>query len=149
MSIHQSNSSEQQNAEHFMLKSLEEMFGFQFEKNAELPVSVTVQPDAIDPTRKVVVEAYARIGRVKGAQLNKIKGDILKLALVGKELGSEWRKILCFASSEAAKYAQGKSWVAEAAKVFGIEVIVVELPVEQHEKVIQAQKRQIMVNPQQ
>ncbi len=105
-----------------------------------------VKPDAIDPVNKIVVEAYARVGTVKGAQLHKIKGDILKLALIEKKLGAGWQKIMCFASDEAAKYVRGKSWVAEAAKEFGVEIHIVHLSDEQKNKVLSAQKRQRMVN---
>ena len=147
MTKHLSDSSEQQEAESYMLQALEKRLGLRFDSNAILPVSVGVQPDAIDPISKVIVEVYARVGAVKGAQLHKIKGDILKLALIGTELGSEWRKILCFASDAAASYVQGKSWVAEATKVFGVEVQVVQLPSEQQSRVVAAQSRQRMVNP--
>jgi len=147
MSRHLSDSTEQQTAEGFMLSSLQDKLGLNFEADAVLPIDVGIKPDAIDPNNKVVVEVYARVGKVKGAQLNKIKGDILKLALIEKRLGVGWRKIMCFASNEAAKYVQGKSWVAEAAKEFGVEIFVVELPEEQKNNVISAQKRQKMVNP--
>lgn len=147
MNKHLSDSSEQQTAEAYMLKSLEEVLELNFDHNAVLPIEVGVKPDAIDPVNKVVVEIYARVGEVKGGQRKKIKGDILKLALIGKNLGEGWRKILCFASDEAAKYVQGKSWVAEAARVFEVEIHVTPLPSEQENKVIAAQRRQRMVNP--
>ena len=147
MSKHQSDSTEQQTAEKYMLNALEKDLGICFDPEARLPNEVGVQPDAIDPDNKLIVEAYSRIGGVKGAQLHKIKGDILKLALIEKKLGKGWRKIICFASDEAAKYVQGNSWVAEAARVFGVEVHVVELPLDQRENVMSAQKRQRMVNP--
>ena len=147
MTKHKSDSSEQQTAEEYMLMSLQEELGIKFDSEAVLPVDIGVKLDAIDPISKVVVEAYARVGKVKGAQLNKIKGDILKLALIEKKLGSGWRKIMCFASDEAAKYVQGNSWVAKAAREFDIEIHVVYLPDEQKNNVITAQKRQRMVNP--
>lgn len=130
-----------------MLNSLQKKLGLCFKPESVLPIDVGVKPDAIDPINKVVVEVYARVGGVKGAQLHKIKGDILKLALIEKKLGLDWRKIMCFASNEAAKYVQGKSWVAEAAREFGVEIHVVQLSEEQKNKVISAQKRQRMVNP--
>ena len=147
MSRHLSDSAEQQAAEAIMLSSLEEQLDCKFDSGAELPIDIGVKPDAVDPINKIVVEVYARVGEVKGAQLHKIKGDILKLALIDKRLGTNWRKIMCFASSEAAKYVQGKSWVAEAAREFGVEIFVTELPEEQKDNVISAQKRQRMVNP--
>ncbi len=147
MSKHVSDSSEQRIAETHILKSLERALGLHFDPGAVLPIEVGVKPDAIDPVNKVVVEVYAMVGEVKGGQLQKIKGDILKLALIEKILGEGWRKILCFASDEAAKYVQGKSWVAEAARVFEVEVHLVHLPADHENNVISAQNRQHMVNP--
>ena len=147
MSKHLSDSTEQQTAEANILASLQGELGCNFSTDENLPIDVGVKPDAIDFKNQVVVEVYARIGEVKGAQLHKIKGDILKLALIGKRLGSGWRKVMCFASKEAAKYVQGKSWVAEAAREFGVEIFIIELPEEQKNKVVSAQKRQRMVNP--
>jgi len=147
MSKHQSDSSEQQTAEKYILVSLQEQLGINFDAESALPIDINVKPDAIDLINKVIVEVYARVGEVKGAQLHKIKGDILKLALIEKKLGVGWRKIMCFASEEAAKYVQGQSWVAEAAREFGVEIHIVNLPDEQKNNVISAQKRQRMVNP--
>lgn len=67
-----------------MIASLQSLLGCDFDKNAKLPINVGVNPDAIDPINKIVVEVYARVGEVRGAQLHKIKGDILKLALLKK-----------------------------------------------------------------
>ena len=147
MSKHLSDSSEQQKAERFILAALEEELELRFDPTATLSIDVGVELDAIDPEKRVVVEAYARVGPVHGAQLHKIKGDILKLALVEKKLGEGWRKIICFASEEAAKYVKGKSWVAEAAREFDVEVHVVKLPEDFESVVIAAQSRQKMVNP--
>ncbi len=147
MSEHQSSSVEQQTAEKYILAALEVELGCEFDAASELPINIEVRPDAIDPINKIIVEVYAHVGDVKGAQLHKIKGDILKLALIDKRLGTEWRKIMCFASNAAAKYAQGGSWVAEAAREFGVEIHVVKLPEEQKNNIISAQTRQRMVNP--
>ena len=67
MAKHLSDSSEQQEAESYMLQALEKRLGLQFDPSAVLPVSVGVRPDAIDPMNKVIVEVYARVGTVKGA----------------------------------------------------------------------------------
>ena len=146
MNKHKSDSSEQRAAEEYMLISLQNKLGIKFDSETALPIDVGVKPDAIDLTNRVVVEAYARVGEIKGAQLHKIKGDILKLALIEKKLGKEWRKIMCFASEEAAKYVRGKSWVAVAAREFGVEIHVVHLPDEQKNNIMAAQKRQRMIN---
>ena len=63
---------------------------------------VFVEVDGATPEFSVVVEAYARQGKLKGAQPKKIAQDILKLALVKRESGSErTRAVIAFASREA------------------------------------------------
>jgi len=144
MALHKSDSSEQQEVERYLLKETEAKLGLRFVSAFSLGIGV--QPDGIDPENKVVVEAYAHIGKLKGAQLHKVKADILKLAFIEKKLGPSWRKIMCFGCSEAATFLQGASWAAEAARAFNIEVLVVPLPIEQAELIQTAQKRQRMVN---
>jgi hypothetical protein len=138
---------EQQKAESSMLKLLASSLDLSFDKENKLLIEIDIQPDAIDLSKKVIVEVYAHVGKLKGAQLHKVKGDILKLILIEKKLGEEWNKILCFADEAAAKYVRGRSWVAEAVRTFGIKVHVVNLPEEQLNCVRLAQKRQRMVNP--
>jgi hypothetical protein len=147
MKTHKSDSSEQQSAESFMLDALAKDLCLSFDPEKRLPLSIGVQPDAVDPTNKVVVEVYARIGTLKGGQLHKVKGDILKLIFIDEKLGGGWRKILVFADELATNYVLGTSWVAEAVRSFGIEVFVRELPKEQELLVKAAQVRQRMVNP--
>lgn len=144
MSSHNSDSTEQQNAESHMLRALEMKLGLHFVAGATLGIGV--QPDGIDPENKVVIEAYARVGELKGAQLHKVKADILKLAYIEKMLGPGWRKIMCFGSAEAAAFLLGSSWAAEAARVFGVEVHVEPPSSEQTSLVKAAQTRQRMVN---
>lgn len=145
--MHKSDSTEQRDAETYILQSLEAELSATFDPAARLPIAAGIQPDAVDPDRKIIVEVYARVGPVKGAQLHKIKGDVLKLALIGQQAGAEWRRILCFASQEAAAYVTGQSWVAAAVQHFGIEVVVVPLSDKHRERVRSAQDRQRMVNP--
>lgn len=130
-----------------MLKVLADELDLKYDEKTKLPINISVQPDAIDLNKKVIVEAYAHIGALKGSQLHKVKGDILKLILIEEKLGENWKKVLCFADEAAAKYVRGASWVAEAVRTFDIEVHVVNLPEEQLELVRSAQKRQRMVNP--
>ncbi|MDX1926927.1 MAG: hypothetical protein SFV81_10430, partial [Pirellulaceae bacterium] len=138
--------SEQALGEKSLLVALEDVLGIRFDTGStELPID-GVKPDAISLSNRIVVEVYARIGSVKGAQQHKIKGDILKLAFIGQRLGTEWRKILCFASKEAASYASGATWVAEAAREFGIEIVAVDIPEDIKASIVTAQVRQRMIN---
>lgn len=145
MARHKSDSTEQQAAESFILAAVAKRLSLEFDESASLGIGV--KPDGIDPRNKVVVEAYARVGPLKGAQLHKVKGDLLKLAYIEKKLGAGWRKLMCFGCHEAASFLLGASWAAEAARSFGIEVIVEPLPQEQAQSVMAAQERQRMVNP--
>ena len=144
---HPSNSLSQQEAQGDILSRLQDKLSIKFDPEPQLPIDIAVQPDAVDSTNKIVVEVYAHIGKLKGSQSHKIKGDLLKLALIGKKLEPGWRKIMCFACEEAAKLVQGQSWVAHAAREFDVEIHVAPLPNERENEVISAQERQRMVNP--
>jgi hypothetical protein len=146
MERHKSDSSEQQQAEKHILHALETAIGAKFKTDAAINRDIGVEPDGIDQDKKVVVEAYAHVGELKGAQLHKVKADLLKLIFIGHQLGEGWRKIMCFSNKEAARYLQGKSWAARAASEFNVEVIVQELPEDHQGRVKAAQQRQRMVN---
>jgi hypothetical protein len=146
MSAHKSDSTVQQMAEKQLLLSLQESLGARFVPDAALPITLGVKPDGVDLERRIVAEVYARVGALKGAQLHKVKADLLKLVYLRHMLGSDWRVILCFGSKEAAAFMLGKSWAASAAQEFGIEVMIQELPENQRAIVVAAQERQRMVN---
>ena len=145
---HVSDSLEQREAEVAVLTQVNKERGYSLAGDA-VPVGdgVVVRVDGIDRERRVMCEVYSRIGRLKGSQPHKIASDMLKLALAERELGGKWLKLICFADSEAAKCVQGKSWLAVAALRMGFEVIVVELPSAIKERLLSAQRRQVMVNP--
>ena len=145
MSKHKSDSTEQRSAESKMLELLENEIGANFSSSSSLPIDLGVVPDGIDLDKQIVVEAYARIGGAKGGQKQKIKGDVLKLAYIDKCL-PDWNKIMLFACSKTAGDLLGQSWVANAAREFGIETYVVDLPEGLKETVVQAQSRQEMIN---
>ena len=145
---HVSDSQMQRQAEALVLSALARRLKLDIvRKDDRLSELKGLKPDAIDWTKRVIVEVYARIGKLKGAQPHKVKGDILKLVFLERMLGGEWRKILCFADKTAASTAVGKSWVSLAAKEFGVDVIVQPVPIDVQRKVKAAQLRQRMVNP--
>lgn len=142
MTIHASYSSAQHEAEEAMLSGLESKFGLKFDNIAFTnPVGETLQPDAIDLKRRVLVEVYPHIGKLNGAQSQKVRGDILKFMFAEEKLGGPWRKVLCFADNQAAQIVQGKSWIGKAAKEIAVEVYVVPLPEKLTQKVLAAQRR--------
>ena len=106
---------------------------------------ITIEVDAASADFGVVVEAYARQGRLKGAQPKKVAQDILKLALLKRVPGREaTRAVIAFASSEARASITG--WLQHAADSFGVELVVVEIADETKATIRASQDRQIMVN---
>ena len=106
---------------------------------------VHIEVDAATEDQTVVVEAYARQGRLKGAQPKKVAQDILKLALLKREPGREHTEaIIAFASNEARDSISG--WLNQAAKRFDIQLEVVDVPQELRDRILRAQSRQVMVN---
>ncbi len=55
--------------------------------------------------------------------------------------------ILAFGDAMTAKAATNNSWFAEALRIHGIEVVVVDLDEVARERIKSAQQRQIMTNP--
>ncbi len=103
--------------------------------------------DGYSESAHVLCEAYAHIGKLKGAQRQKVLTDAIKMLYVAKLRGGYWRKILLFADDEAAQPFKNGTWYAEAIKKFGFEIRVVEkLKDEIRKKLEKAQKRQKMQN---
>lgn len=87
---------------------------------------VWVEVDARSEDGSVFVEAYARQGQLKGAQLKKIGQDVLKLALLKREADyAETRAIIAFASQDACNSVRG--WLRRAAEAFAVELCVVSI----------------------
>jgi hypothetical protein len=144
---HVSDSAAQRCAEQTMLLDLARLGGYDFTVHPDSAKRLDgLQPDAVDWTNRVLVEVYARVGHLKGAQLHKVKGDILKLLLLERKLSGAWTKLLCFGDHEAATLLTGRSWVATAASEFGVGLVVVEHSKQTVETLVAAQQRQRMVN---
>lgn len=143
---HPSDSADQRLAERHVLTALEALWGASFVPGTRLPVDAGVAPDGVDLDRKLVVEVFARVGRLKAAQAHKVKADLLKLAYLRHLLGQDWRVVFCFVDREAAAFLLGKSWAARAAQTFGVEVMIQDLPQDVRAMVVAAQARQRMTN---
>lgn len=144
---HQSDSQPQRQAEEEIVAGLAASLGVVLAKPKRIALSggVFVEVDAATSDMSVVVEAYARQGRLKGAQPKKIAQDVLKLALLKREPGREGtRTIIAFASHEARDSISG--WLARAAAEFGVELCVVDISEESRIRILNAQRRQVMVN---
>ena len=145
---HQSDSAVQQDAERAIITALAEQLGIHRElrpQKVSAPGGSFVQLDACTEDGGVLVEAYARQGKLKGAQIKKISQDILKLALLKTDPAlADSRALIAFASDEARGSIGG--WIRAAAEQFGVELVVVEIPEDVRDKIRAAQSRQLMVN---
>jgi hypothetical protein len=147
-SRHVSDSLEQREVETAVLSLVQLEVGCSLvEETLPLGDGVLVKVDGINREHRVLCEVYSHIGRLKGSQPDKLAADMLKLVLVERALGGNWRKLICLADADAAKYVQGKSWLAAAVRQMGFKVVVVKLPSTTRERILEAQRRQVMVNP--
>ena len=147
-SEHLSDSSVQQKAEGAIVNALVEQLHFQGPLKPKRVAALGgcyVQLDACSDDESILVEAYARQGRLKGAQIKKISQDILKLALLKRDARlCDSRALIVFASDEARDSITG--WIRSAAEQFGVELLVVDIPDALRDEIRSAQARQVMVN---
>ena len=124
------------------LRAVEEQIGCHFTaEEIDLGEGVTVEIDGVNREKRVLCEVNCHMGKkLASSQKDKIAADVLKLISVDKALGGEWRKLLCFASDEAAAYCRGKSWLAAVIRQVGCEVRVVELPADRVRKLDERQR---------
>ena len=146
--VQDSRSDEQQEAEGIILASVNSELGLSLSsEKLRLSEKVVVQLDGLDEGNRVVCEIYSRIGKLRGSQPDKVASDLLKMSLLEETRGGSWRKVFAFADSDAARQLTGRSWLAAAASLLKVEVIVVELPQHVRAGIEKAQARQKMVNP--
>jgi hypothetical protein len=105
-----------------------------------------VQVDGVAADESVLVEVFARQGKLKPGQQKKVALDAFKLITLGRNRpGAEL--ILAFADGEASAYADGKGWLAEAPTAWKVKVLTVELDLAERDKIRAAQLVQEMRNP--
>lgn len=143
-----SSSLEQQNAEVFIADIVEEYFGCSVERNPYVIISegVHIEPDLYSENHRIICEIFAHIGALKVGQQHKISQDILKMLLLEKSKGIEYRKVIVIVDDKVEKYLNGKSFIAESIRQFGVEIKRIHLSNEMYEMVLNAQKRQVMIN---
>lgn len=113
-------------------------------KKIELSPATRVEIDAASEDESVLVEIFARQGALKGGQVKKVAQDALKLITLKRER-PDAKLYLVFASPEAAAYVQNpKGWLTEALRVWGVHVLVVEVPEATKRALLSAQARQVM-----
>ena len=145
-----SSSTEQQYIEEVVISRIRNLLDIPFEKNSKISVGISsntyIQPDFYSKEEMVIGEVYAHIGTTKSAQDKKLANDILKMLLLDRKTHYVHRKIIVVCDDKVSQKLKGKGWLAECIREYDIEILQVELTTEERELVINAQKRQKMIN---
>lgn len=140
--VHPGDSTVQQEAEPLMIAAVAEAIGVPLAKERiTFDNGSWCEVDGVSDDGNVLVEAFAHQGKMIGGQLKKVSEDALKLVTIAKTLPSP-RLIVAFADDVAASSFMGKSWKAEALRIWGVEVLVVELHGDVRAGIRSAQVRQ-------
>lgn len=147
---YKSSSIEQTQAEEYIFKKVEQKLKINLDRNKKIFLAdnsyTYIQPDFISEKELIVGEIFAHIGKPKKAQDNKISNDILKMLLLEKVTGNTYRKVIVVCDDEEEKKLKGLSVLAESIRQFDIEVIRIEIDDKLKEKLLNAQRRQKMIN---
>lgn len=147
---HKSSSHVQMQAEEMIVHNVECILDMKLEKNKKIyladNVFTYIQPDFYSEENNIIGEIFAHIGKPKKAQDNKIANDILKMLLLEKITGKQFKKIICVCDELEKNKLQGQSVLAESIRQFGIEIMYVELEENMRNQIIEAQEWQKMTN---
>lgn len=141
---HVSNSRIQSEAEKVILKAAGKKLGVSLRQAVRLPLEgAAVILDGATEDESVLVEVYARVGKLRGGQPNKVLADATKL-LALKRKRSKARVILAFADQAAADSIVG--WRRAVLESNKVERLVVKLGPKDRKLIEEAQERQRMIN---
>ena len=145
-----SSSEEQMIAEQYIFETIEKQLQIELEHNRKIYLAdnpfTYIQPDFYSEDYCIVGEIFSHIGKPKKAQNNKIANDVMKMLLLEKITEKTYRKIIVVCDEIELEKLNGKSVLAETIRQFGIEIIYIEIEDEMRNTILEAQKRQTMVN---
>ncbi|PZE72892.1 hypothetical protein DEJ27_00055 [Curtobacterium sp. MCPF17_018] len=105
---------------------------------------VCVELDGVSEDRKVLVEAYAHIGALRGGQPKKLATDAFKLLWAGRKLEAT-RLVIAVIDVEVEQYLmRPKAWLTAALRDNRIELARVSIDEDAHARVRAAQQAQFM-----
>lgn len=145
-----SSSAEQQYAGLVIFEQVQKKLGFDLQESPKLYLSdnlyTYIQPDFYSEEHGVIGEIFAHVGKPKRAQDNKIANDILKMLLFDDVKGKKHRKIVVVCDEAEENKLRGLSAIAESIRRFNIELMRIDIDDDLREKILNAQKRQRMIN---
>jgi len=145
--IHPSDSNEQRQIEGIVIKLLEKRFDCQLISNPivlDKSKNITVNLDAYNLQKGIIIEIYAGIETLKSAQLKKVITDGFKLTLIEKMLfqNQKCRKIICFIDQTILSNFNSNNWHSLAFKEFNIETIFEKISPKDLQSLKNAKERQ-------
>lgn len=144
---HRSDSLVQREAESLMRNKVAEVIGQDLQSaTVRLDTGAPVQVDGAAADESVLVEIFARQGKLKAGQQKEVALDAFKLITLARGR-PDAELILAFADEDAAAYARGKGWLAEALASWSVKIVVVELDERERAKIRAAQVLQEIENP--
>ena len=148
--LHKSSAHVQMQVEELIFHKVEDLLGVTLHKNKKIFLAdnafTYIQPDFYSEEDCIIGEIFAHIGKPKKAQDNKIANDILKMLLLEKITNKQYRKMIVVCDEAEQKKLQGLSALAESIRLFGIEIMCIDLDKNTRNQIIDAQKLQKMVN---
>jgi hypothetical protein len=135
-------SAEMRQAETAMIEELGRRLGMQLSpRSFVLPEGGRVVVDAANGDAQFLCEAWAYQGPPRAAQRNEVVAEAFKLHFLAQVLGGDRRLALLFGDAQAAAPFRGTKWFAQALRLMGIEIHVVDLSEELRRRVITTQER--------
>lgn len=143
---HLSDSNVQMVAEKLILEGLENKInipsGSLQAKKIMLDNKVCIEIDGYNEEYMIMVEVFARIGKLSAAHFEKLANDILKLKLAEDILKVPYKKYIAVCGEDAERYLLGSSWKSFAAQYYEFEIVRIELSLDYREIILNAQKLQ-------
>lgn len=142
---HASDSLAQRDAEALIIAAVAEYVGEPLAASKiSLGDGVRVEIDGASEDHSILVEAYAHIGKLVGAQPKKLATDAFKLTWAGGKLGST-RLIIAVIDPQVEAYLmRPTAWLTASLRDSSVEVVRVSIHDDAHARVAAAQKMQFM-----
>jgi len=135
-------STEMREVETSMIAELGRRLGMQLSpRSFVLPEGGRLVIDAASGDAQFLCEAWAYQGPPRAPQRHEVLAEAFKLHFLAQVLGGDRRLALLFGDAQAAAPFRGSKWFAQALRMMGIEIHVVDLPEELRRRVITTQER--------